>query len=97
MRNLPKRIIKAANTKGKEKGTCRVKHLVRKITKAVISGGYRYYQMFDCRNTTGDYMRVLWRWHRDPSVTVEYAPGYGYVEVLGVSDEVYRKAYRLTH
>lgn len=39
-------------------------------------------QMFNTRNIMGDYMEVIYICN---SVTVEYAPGYNYVEIFGLT------------
>ncbi len=47
-------------------------------------------QMFDCRDIVGDYKECILQ---EGEVTILYAPGYNYVEVLGLSTEDYNKIY----
>lgn len=43
-------------------------------------------QMFDCQDIMGDYKEVLLS---EKGVAVLYAPGYKYVEILGLDKEDY--------
>ena len=40
-------------------------------------------QMFNIKNTTGDYTYCVFR---DGDVYVEYAPDWGYIEIFGLSE-----------
>lgn len=44
--------------------------------------------LFDCRNTVGDPMEVL---YNDGMFSVEICYGYDYFEVFGLSDEEFQK------
>lgn len=41
-------------------------------------------QMFDTRNTEGDYMENIY--HKD-NIIVDYCPGYEYIEIFGLTYE----------
>ena len=43
-------------------------------------------QLFDSRNTVGDYMETV---YEEDGVTIDYCPHYDYLEIFGLSDDEY--------
>ena len=43
-------------------------------------------QLFDSRNLVGDYMETV---YDDDGITIDYCPGYHYLEVFGLTNEEY--------
>lgn len=52
--------------------------------------GSKKVQMFDCYDIVGDYKIAFLD---EDGVQVLYAPGYKYVEVIGLTDEDYNKIF----
>ena len=71
------------------------KELENKICKAIEDilkiEGSKKIQMFDCYDIVGDYKETFLN---EDGVEVLYAPGYTYVEVVGLSDEDYNKIFK---
>lgn len=71
------------------------KELENKIYKAIeeileIEGAKRI-QMFNCYDIAGDYKECFLK---EDGIEVLYAPGYSYVEVIGLSDKNYKKIFK---
>jgi site-specific recombinase XerD len=71
------------------------KELENKICKAIeeileIEKTKRI-QMFNCYDTAGDYKEYLLK---EDGIEVLYAPGYRYVEVIGLADKDYQKIFK---
>ena len=66
------------------------KKIVAAIKKNVELDENGRIQMFNNVGWIPDYKIDV---YADPDATVLYAPGYGYVEVLGVSKEVYDEVF----
>lgn len=55
-----------------------------KKLKKFLSENYAGTQAFNTRNIVGDYMVNV---YDEDGIEVDYAPGYDYVEIFGLSDE----------
>lgn len=60
--------------------------IVKVLQELLKELGKKRIQMFDCEDIMGDYKIVLFS---EKAVKVLYAPGYGYVEILGLPKEEY--------
>lgn len=45
-------------------------------------------QSFTTKNIAGDYMETI---YDKDEIQVDYAPGYGYIEIFGLTDEEYQE------
>ncbi len=45
-------------------------------------------QSFTTKNVVGDYMVTI---YNKDEIQVDYAPGYGYIEIFGLTDEEYQE------
>ena len=61
------------------------------IKETLRSCGRKKIQMFDCPDLVGDYKVTLFYNH---DIGVFYAPGYEYIELLGLSEDVYSYFFR---
>lgn len=71
------------------------KELENKICKAIEEileiEGAKKIQMFNCYDIAGDYKEI---YLNEDGVEVLYAPGWSYVEVIGLSDKDYKKIFK---
>lgn len=58
---------------------------LKKILKEVFGDSI---QSFTTKNIVGDYMVTI---YNKDEIQVDYAPGYGYIEILGLTDEEYQE------
>ena len=62
----------------------KIRRVLQFIQDTYSKGDETYIQVFFTRNTAGDYMRTE---YQDESVTIDFAPGWWYVEVFGLSGD----------
>lgn len=58
---------------------------IKKFLKNTFDNGI---QAFDTRNIVGDYMINI---YNEDGVSIDYAPGYEYIEIFGLTDEEYQE------
>lgn len=58
------------------------KQRIEKLTDFLLEE-YPHTQAFNTHNLVGDYMESV---YEDKSIEVFYAPGYGYVEIFGLTE-----------
>ena len=63
----------------KEKKLIKLKKFLKGVFKKRI-------QAFTTKNIVGDYMETI---YNKDGIQVDYAPGYGYIEIFGLTDEEY--------
>ena len=61
----------------KEKRLIKLKKFLKGVFKKKI-------QAFTTKNIVGDYMETI---YNKDGIQVDYAPGYGYIEIFGLTDE----------
>lgn len=70
--------------------TKRAKRIKKFIKAALKSGrigwGNKRIQMFTTRNIAGDAMETI---YDDGEIQIDYAPGYNYIEIFGLTNEEY--------
>ena len=59
---------------------------LNKLRRFLITKGYKGMQTFDNRNMAGDSMVTI---YEEDGITVDYCPGYAYLEIFGLSNEEY--------
>ena len=65
---------------------------IRKFIKAALKNkkigwGKKRIEMFTTRNITGDTMETI---YDDGEIQIDYAPGYNYIEIFGLTEEEYK-------
>lgn len=65
----------------KEKRLIKLKKFLKGVFKKRI-------QAFTTKNIVGDYMETI---YNKDGIQVDYAPGYGYIEIFGLTDEEYEE------
>lgn len=65
----------------KENRLIKLKKFLKKVFKKRI-------QTFTAKNIVGDYMETI---YNKDEIQVDYAPGYGYIEIFGLTDEEYKE------
>lgn len=65
----------------KEKKLIKLKKFLKGVFKKRI-------QAFTTKNIVGDYMETI---YNKDGIQVDYAPGYGYIEIFGLTDEEYEE------
>lgn len=65
----------------KENRLIKLKKFLKKVFKKRI-------QTFTTKNIVGDYMETI---YNKDEIQVDYAPGYGYIEIFGLTDEEYKE------
>lgn len=65
----------------KEKRLIKLKKFLKEVFKNRI-------QAFTTKNLVGDYMETI---YNKDEIQVDYAPGYGYIEIFGLTDEEYEE------
>lgn len=65
----------------KEKRLIKLKKFLKGVFKKSI-------QAFTTKNIVGDYMETI---YNKDGIQVDYAPGYGYIEIFGLTDEEYEE------
>lgn len=58
---------------------------IKKFLKNIFDNGI---QAFDTRNIVGDYIINI---YNEDGVSIDYAPGYEYIEIFGLTDEEYQE------
>ena len=56
--------------------------------KKFLQENYPNKQAFNTRNMAGDYMKNV---YDEDNIQVDYAPGYGYIEIFGLTDEEFEE------
>lgn len=62
----------------------RIRRTLKFIQDTYSTKGEKDIQIFFTRNIVGDYMETV---YEDKDVTIDFAPGYWYVEVFGLSTD----------
>lgn len=65
----------------KEKRLIKLKNFLKEVFKKNI-------QAFTTKNIVGDFMVTI---YDKDGIQVDYAPGYGYIEIFGLTDEEYEE------
>jgi len=65
----------------KEKRLIKLKKFLKEVFKKNI-------QAFTTKNIVGDFMVTI---YNKDGIQVDYAPGYGYIEIFGLTDEEYEE------
>lgn len=65
----------------KEKRLIKLKNFLKEVFKKNI-------QAFTTKNIVGDFMVTI---YNKDGIQVDYAPGYGYIEIFGLTDEEYEE------
>lgn len=65
----------------KEKKLIKLKKFLKGVFKKRI-------QAFTTKNIVGDYMETI---YNKDGIQVDYAPGYGYIEIFGLTNEEYEE------
>lgn len=65
----------------KEKRLIKLKKFLKEVFKKSI-------QAFTTKNIAGDFMVTI---YNKDGIQIDYAPGYGYIEIFGLTDEEYEE------
>lgn len=58
--------------------------MISKLVKFLEDNFENGVQMFNTRNTVGDYMYTIFH---EGDIVVDYAPDYGYIEIFGLTEK----------
>ena len=61
---------------------------INKVKKIFKRSAKKNIQAFTTKNIVGDFMVTI---YNKDGIQVDYAPGYGYIEIFGLTDEEYEE------